>query len=75
MLRRLPVTRGVHQVILACIVTLEINPAWMMLDLDSENAHTFYNRDKLEEELEINAVYHYMLMPYRTLYGKTVIVQ
>ena len=32
---------GVHQVILACNIALEINPSWVMLDLDSKNAHTF----------------------------------
>ena len=46
-----------------------------MLDLDSENAHTFCKRDKLEEELELNVVYHYMLMSYRALYGKSVTLQ
>jgi hypothetical protein len=35
---------GVQQVILACNVALEINPSWMMLDLDSRNAHTFCSR-------------------------------
>jgi len=38
-----------------------------MLDMDSENAHTFCNRDKLEEELEIHVVYHYMMMFYIAL--------
>ncbi len=69
------VNGGVQQVILACTILLEINPTWMMLDLDSENAHTFCNRDKLEEELELNVVYHYMLMSYKALYGKNVTVR
>ena len=47
----------------------------MMLDLDSKNAHTFCSRDMLEEELELNVAYHYMLESFRALYGKTVNVQ
>jgi hypothetical protein len=62
----------VQQVIPACTISLEINPTWVMLDLNSENAHTFCNRDKSEEELELNVAYHCMLMSYRVLYVKTV---
>jgi hypothetical protein len=29
----------------------------------------------LEEELELNLAYHYMLESFRALYGKTIIVQ
>ena len=46
-----------------------------MLDLDSKNAHTFCSREKLEEELDQNVAYHYMLESFRALYGKTVTVQ
>jgi hypothetical protein len=46
-----------------------------MLDIDSKNAHTFCSGERLEEELELNASYHYMLESFRALYGKTVIVQ
>ena len=60
----------VQQVILACTVTLEINPTWLMLDLDLENAHILCNRGKLEEELEINVVDHYMMMSYKALCKK-----
>ena len=66
---------GVHQVILACNIALEINSSWVMLDLDSTNAHTFCSRERLEEELELDVAYHYMLESFRALYGKTVIVQ
>jgi hypothetical protein len=67
---------GVQQVILACIIALEINPSWLMLDLDSKNAHTFCSRDRLEEDVEINVAYHYMLeSAFPALYGKTVTVQ
>jgi hypothetical protein len=45
-----------------------------MLNLDSKNAHTFCSRDRLEEELELNVAYHYMLESFKTLYGKTVTV-
>jgi hypothetical protein len=69
------VNGGVQQVILACTILLEINPTWMMLEMYSKNAHTFCNRDKLEEELELTVVYHYMLMSYKALYGKNVTVQ
>ncbi len=65
---------GLQQVILACNIALEINPHWLMLDLDSKTAHTFCSRDKLEEELEINVAYYYMLESFRALYGKTVTV-
>ena len=60
---------------MACNVALEINPSWLMLDLDSKNAHTFCSRERLEEELELNVAYHYMLESFRALYGKTVTVQ
>jgi hypothetical protein len=46
-----------------------------MLDLDSKNAHTFCSRDRLEEELELNVAYHYMLDSFTSLYGRTIIVQ
>ncbi len=46
-----------------------------MLDLDAENAHTYCSRDKVEEDLEINVVYHFMLMSYKALYGKTITIQ
>ncbi len=65
---------GVQQVILACNIALEINPSWLMLDLDSKNAHTFCSRDMLEEELELNVADHYMLESFRALYGKIVTV-
>ena len=45
-----------------------------MLDLESKNAHTFCSQDMLEEELELNLAYHYMLESFRALYGKTIIV-
>ncbi len=61
--------------ILARNMALEINPLWVMLDLDSKNAHTFCSRNRLEEELEMNIVYHYMMESFRALYEKIVIFQ
>jgi hypothetical protein len=66
---------GVQQVIMACNIALKINPSWVMLDLDSKNVHTFCSRERLEEELELNVAYYYMLESFRSLYGKTVTVQ
>ena len=66
---------GVQQVMLACNVALEINPSWLMLDLDSKNAHSFCSRERHEMELELNVAYHYMLESFKALYGKTVTVQ
>ena len=66
---------GVQQVILTCNIALEINPSWLMLDMDSKNAHTFCSKDMLEEELELNVAFHYMLESFRSLYNKTVTVQ
>ena len=68
------VNGGVQQVILACNIALEINPSWLMLDLDYKNAHTLCSRARLEEELELNEAYHYMLESFRALYGKTLTV-
>ena len=60
---------------MTCNIALEINPSWLMLDLDSKNAHTFCSRDRLEEEFELNVAYHYMLESFMTLYEKTVTMQ
>jgi hypothetical protein len=46
-----------------------------MLDLDSKNAHAFCSRERLEKELELNVAYHYILEPFKALYGKAVTVQ
>ena len=61
--------------ILASNIALEINPSWIILDLDSKNVHTFCSRERLEKELKLNVAYHYMLESFRALYGKIVIVQ
>ena len=46
-----------------------------MLDMDSKNAHTFFSRDRVEEELKLNVANHYMLESFIALYGKTITVQ
>ena len=66
---------GVQQTILAYNIALEINPSWLMMYLDSKNAHTFCLRDMLEEELDLDVAYHYMLESFKVLYGKTFTVQ
>ncbi len=68
------VNGGVLQIILVCNIALEINPSWLILDLNSKNAHTFGLRDRLEEELELNVAFHYMLESFRALYDKTITV-
>ncbi len=65
---------GVHHVILACNIALEITPSWLMLDLNSKNAHNFCSKNMLDEELEPNEAFHYMLESFRALYGKMVTV-
>jgi hypothetical protein len=45
-----------------------------MLNLASKNAHAFCSRDKLDEELELNGSYHYMLESFKALYGMKVAV-
>ena len=55
-------------------IALEIDPSWVMLGLDSKNAHTFCSRGRLEEELELNVAHHYMLESFMALYGKTLTV-
>ena len=49
--------KGVQQGIISYDIAMEINPTWLMLDLDSKNAHTFFSMDKPEEELELNVAY------------------
>ncbi len=60
---------------MACNIALEINPSWVMMDLDSKNAQTFSSSGRLEEELEQYVAYHCMLESFRTLYGKTFTFQ
>jgi hypothetical protein len=63
---------GVQQVILGCTIALQVHPSFVQIDLDLMNAHTFCSRDRVEEELESEIIYHYLLESFRALYGKTV---
>ena len=61
---------------LFCVsLTLQLNPNFVEINLDLKNAHTFSSRDKSEEELESDVIYHYLLEVFRSLYGKTVTPQ
>jgi hypothetical protein len=49
-----------------------VHPSFVQIDLDLQNAHTFCSRDRVEEELESDIIYHYLLKSFRALYGKTM---
>jgi hypothetical protein len=66
---------GVHQVILGCTLALQVHPSFVQIELDLRDAHTFCSRDKIEEELESDIIYNYMLESFRALYGKTMTPQ
>jgi len=63
---------GVQQVILGCTLALQVHPSFVQIDFDLRNAHTFCSRDRIEEELESDIIYNYLLESFRALYGKTV---
>jgi len=63
---------GVEKVIMGCTIALQVHPSFVQIDLDLRNAHTFCSRDRVEEELESDIIYHYLLKSFRGLYGKTV---
>jgi hypothetical protein len=63
---------GVQQVILGITLSLQLNHDFVEIDLDLKNAHTFSSRDKIEEELESDVIYHYIVEIFRSLYGGTV---
>ncbi len=56
-------------------LALHLNSEFLKLGLDLKNAHTFSSRDRNEEELESDVIYHYLLEVFRSLYGKTVTPQ
>ena len=47
----------------------------MEIDVDLKSAHTFCSRDKIEEELESDLIYHYLVGIFRSLYGRIVTPQ
>ena len=60
---------------MACNIALDINPSWLICWTWTQKMLTPCSRDMLEEELELNVAYHYMLESFRALYGKTITVQ
>ena len=69
------VNEGAQQDILGCTVALQVHPSFVLIDLDLRNAHTLCSRDRVEEELESDTIYHYLLEFFRALYGKTITPQ
>ena len=65
----------VQQVILGISLSLQLNPSFVEIDLDLKNAHTFGSRDKAEEEMESDIIYHYLMEVFKPLYGKTATPQ
>jgi hypothetical protein len=63
---------GGHQVILEISLSLQLNPHFVEIDLGLKNTHTFSSRDKAEEEMESDVIFHYLLEVFRALYGKTL---
>ena len=66
---------GVQQVIMGITLSLQLNLDLVEIDLDLKNAHTFSSRDIIEEELESDVIYHYLVEAFRSLYGGTVTPQ
>ena len=56
-------------------LSLQLKPHFVKINLDLKNTHTFSLRDKIEEELESDVVFGYLLELFRSLYGKTVTPQ
>ncbi len=63
---------GVQHVIMGITLNPQLNPHFVENNLDLKNAHTFSSRDKTEEELECDVIFHCLLEVFRSLYGKTV---
>jgi hypothetical protein len=66
---------GVQQVFLGIALSIQLNPLIVEIDLDLKNAHTFSSRDKAEEEMESDVIYHYLLKVFKALNGRTVTPQ
>ena len=63
---------GVQQVILGFTLSLQLNPLFVEIDLDMANAHKFSSRNKTEEEIEGDIIFHYLLEVFRALYGTKI---
>ena len=61
--------------ILGFTLALQVHPSFVQIDLDLRNAHTFCSRDRVEEELEYDDIFHYRLESFMALDGKTVTPQ
>jgi hypothetical protein len=66
---------GVQQIILGISLFLQLNPLSVEINMDLANAHTFCSRDKTEEKLESDIIFHYLLEVFRALYGIIVTPQ
>ncbi len=60
---------------MACKIVLEIHENFIQTDFDFCNAHTECSRDKAEEELESDIIYHYMLKTFKATYGRDLTCQ
>ena len=58
--------------ILGWTLALQVHPSFVQIDLDLRNANTICSRYRIEEELESDIIYNYLLESFRALYGKTV---
>ena len=54
---------------------MQVHTSFVQIDLDLRNVHTFCSRDRVEEELESEIIYHYLLESFRALNGKTATPQ
>jgi len=66
---------GVQHVIMGMTLSLQLNPNFVDFDRELKNAHTFSSRDKIEEELESDVIFHHLLEVFGSLYGMTVTPQ
>ncbi len=70
------ISGGVQQVILACSMALQVHEIFVQSDFDLRNVHsTLCSRERVEEELESDVLFHYKFEFFRALYGKTVTPQ
>ncbi len=63
------IPRGVQMVILGCILALQCNPYWCLLELDYANAHSDCSKENISEELEKDTYFHFLIQIFLSLYG------
>ena len=61
---------SVQIVIMGCIVALQCNPTWCLLDIDFANARSDCNRGNIWEDLERNSYFHFLIQIFLNLYGE-----